>query len=153
MGTMREWLMVGFYSVFWGGWMLIWETRKRKAANLKPVILPASILIWTLSGLGFGLVMVFRSKVVQWPLVIAFAASFAGTFAVSMVYNRERNKAFNQRPAWLRTVSFFLLMGALALLASDKATPVAYLAVITVGVLFLLDYSQSRNRESHALGE
>src|SRR5271170_306481 len=98
MGTMREWVDAGFCAIFWGGWMLIWESRKRKAANVKPIILPASILIWTLAGLGFGLSMGFGSKALQWPLAIAIAASFAGALVVSIVYDSERNKAFNQPP-------------------------------------------------------
>jgi hypothetical protein len=150
MGTMREWVDVGFSSIFWGGWMLIWESRKRKAANLKPVILPASILIWALSGLGFGLAMGFGSKALQWPLAIAIAASFAGALVISVVFNRERDLAFNQPPIWLRIVSFFLIVGAFALLAIDKATPIAYLAFIAVGVLNLLDYFQFRDRGLHA---
>ena len=76
MGNLREWLLVAFYCVFLAGWMLVWETRKRKAADIRPALPPASILIWILVGLSFGLLMTFGWQAVHSPLVFITVGSF-----------------------------------------------------------------------------
>jgi hypothetical protein len=105
-GTIREWLQVAFFCVFWGGWMLAWETRKRKAAHLEPALLPASILVWFMGGLNFGLIMAFGWRVVQRPIVFILAASFVIGSAIGMLSSKERSKAFKQRQSWTGIVLF-----------------------------------------------
>ena len=139
MGTMREWLIVAFNCVLWGGWMLAWETRKRKAANLEPGLLPASILIWILGGLGFGLFVTFKWRAFQLPLIFVTIASFGVGSVIALLYRSERSKAFNQRTSWQRTVALFLLLVGLPLLLVDRARPIAYLSFVAIGVFFLLD--------------
>jgi hypothetical protein len=145
--------MVVFYTVFWGTGMWVWEARKRKLASLRPVLLPASLLGWTLAGLGFGLLMEFRWRAVHWPLVIMTGATFTATFTISILSSRERSKAFDQRQSWQRVVSFFLMMAGLGLLLVDRVRPVAYVAFIAVGVLSVWGYLESRNREAQSLSK
>jgi hypothetical protein len=149
MGTVRDWFMVALYSVFWGGWMLAWETRKRKAANLEPTLLPSSIAIWTLGGLSFGLFMAFPWKSFPWPLKLIAAASLLAGGLISFIDRTERSKIIiNQRQSWRRVVPFLLVMGGCALLLLDKGKPIAWLSLIAGGVFYLLEYFESRGREA-----
>jgi FtsH-binding integral membrane protein len=150
MGTGREWLMVAFYCVFWGGWMLAWETPKRIAANLKPALLPASVLIWILSGLTFGLLMTFKLQASHSPLVFITVASFACAILVTRLTRRERSKAFNQWHSWMGKSGYFLMMATAMLLLIHRAIPVACLLGVAGGVLYWLDYSQPKAREPQA---
>ena len=151
MGSTLDWLMVMFYLVFWGGGMLAWETRKRKAANVEPSLLPASILIWVLAGLEFGLVMTFKWKAFQSPLVLVTAASFLGSSGVAILCRHERSRAIKLAQGWWRVLSFFLLMAGLVLFLVGKASAIAYLLIVAAAVLYLLDHFHSGDRESPVL--
>ena len=151
MGSTRDWLSVAFMAAFWGGWMLAWETHKRKAANLEPALLPASILVWILSGLNFGIFMVFRWRAFARPLVFATAACFVCSSVIAILYSRERSKAFKKRPSRLHIESFFFIMAGLALLVAFRASPVAYLSAAGVGLLYLSEYLRLRDQESRVI--
>jgi hypothetical protein len=149
MGTMRDWLMVAFYCVFWGGWMLAWETRKRRAASIKPTFLPATVFIWIPSGLTFGLLMTFKWQALRSPLVFITVGSLMCGLAITRLSRHERSKAFKQHVTWMKTVSFFVLMGGLALLLAPQAilNMIGYFCLVATGALLALDYFQSRRQE------
>jgi hypothetical protein len=153
MGTMREWLMVAFYCVFWGGWMLAWETRKRRAANLKPALLPASILIWIFSGLTFGLLMTFKLQASHSPLVFITVGSFVCAAIVTRLARQERSRAFKQLHTWAGNTAFFVFMAGLLLFLLHRAIPIGCLLLVAGGVLYWLDYFQSKDRESQAFSK
>lgn len=149
MGTLRQWLMVAFCCVGWGGWMLVWETRKRRAASLKPAFLPASILIWFPAGLDFGLLMTFKWQALRSPVVFVTVGSLVCALAIIRLTRHERNKAFTQAVTWMKTVSFFVLMGGLALLLVPQAIlhTIGYFCIVAAGALLALDYLQSRRQD------
>ena len=149
MGTLRQWLMVALYCVGWGGWMLVWETRKSRAASLKPAFLPASILIWFPAGLDFGLLMTFKWQALRSPVVFITIGSLMCSLATTMLTIHERSKAFKQPVTWMKTVSFFVSMSGLALLLVPQAIlhTIGYLCFVAAGVLLALDYFQSKRQE------
>jgi NhaP-type Na+/H+ or K+/H+ antiporter len=149
MGSLREWLMVTFYCMFWGGWMLAWETRKRKAASVKPAFLPASVFIWILSGLTLGLLMTFKWQALRSPLLFITVGSLMCGLVITRLTRHERSKAFKQRVTWMKTMSFFVLMGGLALLLVSQAIihTIGYFCLVAAGLLLALDYFQSRRQE------
>jgi len=148
MGNLREWLLVAFYCVFLAGWMLVWETRKRKAADIRPALPPASILIWILVGLSFGLLMTFGWQAVHSPLVFITVGSFVCGLGITGLSRHERSKAFKQAGTWMKTASFFVFMGGLALLLVPQATlhKIGYLCLVAGGALLALDYFQSKQQ-------
>jgi len=149
MGPMREWLMVAFYCVFWGGGMLAWETRKRRAASIKPAFLPVSVFIWILSGLTFGLLMTFKWQALRSPLVFITVSSLMCGLAITRLSRHERSKAFKQPVTWMKTVSFFVFMGGLALLLLPETIlhTMGYLCLVAAGALLAVDYFQTRRQE------
>lgn len=148
---MRNWLSLAFFWLFWGGWMLMWEIRKRKAANIEPALLPASILHWTCAGLLFGLVMTFRWNALRWPIVAVTAASFLGASATSMLYSRQRDKAILAELSWWRTACFFLVMVGLALILANKARPLVYATFVAALASYVLHCWEWRKRRSQEL--
>lgn len=144
MGTPLEWALVAFYCLFFGGWMLAWETRKRKKANVKPNFLPASAVVWFFSGLTFGLLMTFRLRASHSPLVFLTVGSFVFAAVAIALTAQERNKPFKQVHGWEKTASFFLLMTALLLLLIHQLIPLACLLGIAAGVLSWLAYLKSK---------
>jgi len=150
---MREWLTVAFCCVFWGGVMLAWETRKRRAASLKPAFLPVSVLVWLLSGLTFGLVSTFQWEAVRSPLVFFTAGSIFCGLAVTRLSRRERTKAFKEPVTWVKTAAFFVLIGGLAslLVPQPIVQTIGRLFLIAGGVLAAVDYFQSRRRSEKTL--
>ena len=108
MGSLREWLMVTFYCVFWGRWMLAWETRKskRRAANANPAFLPANVFIWILSGLTFGLLTTFKWQALPSPLLFITVGSLCG-LAITRLRRHERSKAFKQPATWMEDCVLF----------------------------------------------
>jgi len=81
-GTPKEWIEVSFATIFWGGLMLLWTVRKRRKAQIKPVLLFTDFLGWALLGLCFGLVTTFNWVAFRWPLILATVLSFAGGVVV-----------------------------------------------------------------------
>jgi ribose/xylose/arabinose/galactoside ABC-type transport system permease subunit len=154
-GTMHQWLTVAFYCVFWGSWMLAWETRKRRAASLKPTLLPASLLIWILAGLNFGLLMEFRWQALRIPLVFVTAGSLVCVLAITRITRHERNKAFKPAVTRMKTVSFFVLMGGLALLLVPHPLPqmIGYFCLVGAGALLALDHFQSSRQGSRPISK
>jgi FtsH-binding integral membrane protein len=135
--------------VFWGGWMFAWETRKRRAASVKPAFLPASIFIWILSGLTLGLLTTFKWQALRSPLVFITVGSLMCGLVIARLSRHERSKAFKQPMTWLKTVSFFVLMGGLALLLVPQAVlhTIGYFCLVATGGLLALNYFQSRRQE------
>ena len=144
MESMREWLMVAFYCVFWGGGMLAWETRKRRAARVEPAFLPASAFLWLLSGLALGLLMTFKWQALRSPLVFTTGGSLACGLVVARLSRHERSKAFKQPVTRMKTMSFFVLMGGLALLLVPQAIlhTIGYFCIAAAGGLLAMDYFQ-----------
>jgi hypothetical protein len=141
--------MVTFYGVFWGSWMLAWETRKRRAANVNPAFLPANVFIWILSGLTFGLLMTFRWQALRSPLLFVTIGSLICGLAISRLSRHERSKAFKQPATWMKAASFFVSMCGFALLLAPQAVlhTIGYLCLVAAGVLLALDYFQSKRQE------
>jgi hypothetical protein len=148
-GSLREWLMVTFYCVLWGGWMLAWETRKRRVANVYPAFLPVNVFIWILSGLTFGLLMTFKWQALRSPLLFVTIGSLICGLAITRLSRHERSKAFKQPVTWMKTVSFLVSMSGFALLLVPRAIlhTIGYLCLVAAGVLLTLDYFQSKRQE------
>jgi hypothetical protein len=58
-GPSPRWIEVAFGTVFWGGSMLFWTARQRKAANIKPACSYVDVLFWGCAGFVFGLLTTF----------------------------------------------------------------------------------------------
>ena len=82
MGTAREWVSVVVAAIFWGGWMLIWSTRKRRKAHIEPVLSVVDVVGWALAGVSFGLATTFGWRAFHWPLVLLSGATFFGGVGV-----------------------------------------------------------------------
>lgn len=147
MGSWREWLMVAFYCAFWGGWMLAWETRKRRAVNVHPAFLPANVFIWILTGLTFGLLMTFKWQALRSPLLFVTLGSMVCGLAITVLSRHERSKAFQQPATWMKTASFFVFMSGLAFLLVPILHTIGYLCFIAGGTFLALDYFQTKRQE------
>ncbi|HLK05074.1 MAG TPA: hypothetical protein VKT53_11600 [Candidatus Acidoferrum sp.] len=76
MGTAGEWIEVVFATIFWGGWMLFWMTKKKKAAAETNAWWP-NVVLWFFAGLCFGLTTTFHWRALRVPLVFVTVSSFA----------------------------------------------------------------------------
>jgi hypothetical protein len=79
--------------------------------------------------------------------VFITAARYVGAAVIGMLGSQERSKAFNRHRTWSRILTLFMFMVGLAFLIIGKADPIAYLSFVAGGVLYFLEYFQSRNRE------
>jgi len=78
MGTVTNWIEVGFSAIFWGGAMLLWTTHRRKAANIKPALSYVDVLFWVLGGLEFGLLTTYGWQAFHRPLIFLLLSVFVG---------------------------------------------------------------------------
>jgi len=75
-GTTAQWIQVAIAGLFYGGGMLFWEVRERKAGltpvvspsyfeaserktSPKPILIPSLVVMWLLTGWAFGVFIVF----------------------------------------------------------------------------------------------
>jgi hypothetical protein len=90
MGKVWEWFTVAILGLGWGAFMLFWTVRKRKQAQIKPVLLPSDIFLWALMGIFFGLVSTFHWRAFHWPLLLPTLSSFAiGVLAAGSSSSRK----------------------------------------------------------------
>jgi hypothetical protein len=65
----RSILVLMLAVVCYGGGMLLWTTRSRRAANIKPVISYGDVLFWGFVGFGFGLVANYGWRIFHRPVL------------------------------------------------------------------------------------
>lgn len=147
-GSTLDWLEVILSALFWGGGMLAWEYHERESNSLKPALLPACMLGWALAGLGFGLGVTFGWDAARWPLVLVSSTSFLGAVIIRARYIHERKRRKN----WERMLQFLVLVATTVLLVRAKASPIAYLTLGAIGIIYLVEYFESKDRESEPLG-
>ncbi len=151
MGNWRDWLTVALLSFLWAGWMSMAESRRRKAAGLKPVQFSKSILEWLLPALPFGYLLTFKWRAFHIPLVYVTVAIFASYFGIVTMIGKAPFAVFAQpvrwpRMTWMKVTSFFLFMiGLASLLVTRAVTQEIGLAFVVAGAVALLfDYFHSR---------
>jgi hypothetical protein len=86
MGRASEWIRVALSGTFWGGFMLIWDTLRKRSKNQKPVFSIRDALVWILGGFLFGFWSTFGWQSFRWPLVLFSAVAFAGMVIVSKLF-------------------------------------------------------------------
>ena len=82
MGTTSEWMWVAVSAIFWGGWMLLFASRKNGLSLL-------SVLALTPASLWFGLVLTFHSRAFHWPLILLTGASLVGAAVLGKMSGRK----------------------------------------------------------------
>ena len=93
MGTASEWMWVAFSAIFWGGWMLMWQSVWRSDARVKLGLPLAFVLGLALASLGFGLVLTFHWRALQWPLILLTATSYVGAAILGKLAPRRTRSA------------------------------------------------------------
>jgi hypothetical protein len=89
MGTTSEWMWVAFSAIFWGGGMLLWESVWRSDAHVKLGLSLAYVLGLALASLGFGLVLTFHWRALQWPLILLTATPYVGAAILGKLARRR----------------------------------------------------------------
>ena len=93
MGTASDWMWVAFSAIFWGGWMLLWESVWRSDASVKLGRSFAYVLGLALASLGFGLVSTFHWRALQWPLIVLTATSYVAAAILGKLARRRTRSA------------------------------------------------------------
>lgn len=145
MGSFLDWLEVILSALFWGGGMLAWESHERKSINFEPAL----VLGWALSGLSFGLVVTFKWDAARWPLVLVSSAGYLGAVILRARYIPKQKR----RKSWGRVFQFLVLIATFVLLFRVKASPIAYMTLGAIGIIYLVEYFQSKDREAEPLGK
>ena len=90
MGTSSEWIKVVLLGGFWGLWMILWSAHRRTSMNLRPAWCLEEALSWLLTGLSFGIVVVFPlRRAFGMPLIFVTVAAFVGSVVVGIIGDKR----------------------------------------------------------------
>jgi hypothetical protein len=89
MGTANDWIVVACAAIFWGGFMLLWESLNRSDEHIKPAVSLVDVLLWAVAGLGFGIGTTFRWRAFHWPLILPMTATLAAFFILARLVRRK----------------------------------------------------------------
>jgi dolichyl-phosphate-mannose--protein O-mannosyl transferase len=84
-GTLSEWMRVLGAGAIFG--LLMFLADRPSSGKL------SRLAVLVLSGLLFGMMMVFRWRVLHWAIVVVFAIAVLGLFAIRLVEWRTRKRA------------------------------------------------------------